>query len=55
MSQIKQYFLALALTSALIGSAPAFADVEIDFLAGFTGPLISLAPRMYKGAKFSPR
>jgi len=53
MSQIKQYFLALALTSALIGSAPALADVKIGFLAGFTGPLKSLAPGMYKGAKLA--
>ena len=53
MSQIKQYFLALALTSALIGSAAAAADVKIGFLAGFTGPLKSLAPGMYKGAKLA--
>ena len=53
MSKIKQYFLALALTSALIGSAPAAADVKIGFLAGFTGPLKSLAPGMYKGAKLA--
>ncbi len=53
MSKIKQYFLALALASALIGSAPAAADVKIGFLAGFTGPLKSLAPGMYKGAKLA--
>ena len=53
MSQIKQYFLALALTSALIGTVPASADVKIGFLAGFTGPLKSLAPGMYKGAKLA--
>ena len=53
MSQIKKYFLALALMSALIGSAPAAADVKIGFLAGFTGPLKSLAPGMYKGAKLA--
>jgi len=53
MSQIKQYFLVLALSSALIGSAPAAADVKIGFLAGFTGPLKSLAPGMYKGAKLA--
>ena len=53
MSKIKQYFLALALTSALIGSATATADVKIGFLAGFTGPLKSLAPGMYKGAKLA--
>ena len=41
MSKIKHYFLALALTIALIGSAPATADVKIGFLAGFTGPLKS--------------
>ncbi len=53
MSQIKKYFLSLALMSALIGSAPAAADVKIGFLAGFTGPLKSLAPGMYKGAKLA--
>jgi branched-chain amino acid transport system substrate-binding protein len=53
MSQIKKYFLAIALASALIGSAPAAADVKIGFLAGFTGPLKSLAPGMYKGAKLA--
>ncbi len=53
MSPIKQYFLALVLTSVLIGSAPAAADVKIGFLAGFTGPLKSLAPGMYKGAKLA--
>jgi branched-chain amino acid transport system substrate-binding protein len=53
MSQIRKYFLALALTSALIGTVPAAADVKIGFLAGFTGPLKSLAPGMYKGAKLA--
>jgi branched-chain amino acid transport system substrate-binding protein len=53
MSPIKQYFLALVLASALIGSAPAAADVKTGFLAGFTGPLKSLAPGMYKGAKLA--
>jgi branched-chain amino acid transport system substrate-binding protein len=53
MSQIQKYFLAIALASALIGSAPAAADVKIGFLAGFTGPLKSLAPGMYKGAKLA--
>jgi len=53
MSQIRKYFLALALTIALIGTVPAAADVKIGFLAGFTGPLKSLAPGMYKGAKLA--
>ena len=53
MLQIRKYFLALALTSALIGTVPAAADVKIGFLAGFTGPLKSLAPGMYKGAKLA--
>jgi branched-chain amino acid transport system substrate-binding protein len=53
MSQIRKYFFALALTSALIGTVPAAADVKIGFLAGFTGPLKSLAPGMYKGAKLA--
>jgi branched-chain amino acid transport system substrate-binding protein len=53
MSQIRKCFLALALTIALIGTVPAAADVKIGFLAGFTGPLKSLAPGMYKGAKLA--
>jgi branched-chain amino acid transport system substrate-binding protein len=55
MSQIQKYFLAIALASAFIGSAPAAADVKIGFLAGFTGPLKSLAPGMYKGAKLAAK
>ena len=55
MSQIRKYFLALALTIALIGTVPAAADVKIGFLAGFTGPLKSLAPGMYKGAKLAAK
>jgi branched-chain amino acid transport system substrate-binding protein len=40
---------------ALIGSGSAAADVKIGFLAGFTGPLKSLAPGMYKGAKLAAK
>lgn len=53
MSPIKKCYLALAVMSALIGSVSAAADVKIGFLAGFTGPLKSLAPGMYKGAKLA--
>ena len=53
MSPIKKCFIALAVISALIGSGTAAADVKIGFLAGFTGPLKSLAPGMYKSAKLA--
>ncbi len=41
------------LISALIGSGVAVADVKIGFLGGFTGPLKSLTPSIYKGAKLA--
>ncbi len=55
MSPIKKCFLILAAMSVLIGSVSAAADVKIGFLAGFTGPLKSLAPGMYKGAKLAAK
>ncbi len=55
MSLTKKYFLAIAVMIALIGSGTAAADVKIGFLAGFTGPLKSLAPGMYKGAKLAAK
>ena len=55
MSPIKKYFFAIAIMIALIGSGSAAADVKIGFLAGFTGPLKSLAPGMYKGAKLAAK
>ena len=55
MSPIKKYFVAIAIMIALIGSGSAAADVKIGFLAGFTGPLKSLAPGMYKGAKLAAK
>jgi branched-chain amino acid transport system substrate-binding protein len=55
MSRIKRYFFAIAVMIALIGSGPAAADVKVGFLAGFTGPLKSLAPGMYKGAKLAAK
>ncbi len=53
MSLIKRYFVALAVIGIFMGSGTAAADVKIGFLAGFTGPLKSLAPGMYKGAKLA--
>ena len=50
MSKIKHYFLALALTIALIGSAPATADVKIGFLAG-SQPRLKAWHRNVQGAK----
>jgi branched-chain amino acid transport system substrate-binding protein len=55
MSSIKKYFFAIAVMIVLIGSGSAAADVKIGFLAGFTGPLKSLAPGMYKGAKLAAK
>ena len=55
MSHIKKYFLALAALSVLIGSGTVLADVKVGFLTGFTGPLKSLAPGMYKGAKLAAK
>jgi len=55
MPSIKKCFLAVAVMSALIGSGTAAADVKVGFLAGFTGPLKSLAPGMYKGAKLAAK
>ena len=53
MSQIKKYIIALAFMITIIGSGAADADVKIGFLAGFTGPLKSLAPGMYKAGKLA--
>jgi branched-chain amino acid transport system substrate-binding protein len=53
MSFIKKYYLASVIIIALVSSGPAAAEVKIGFLAGFTGPLKSLAPGMYKGAKLA--
>ena len=55
MSSIKKYFYAIAFMIALIGAESAAADVKVGFLAGFTGPLKSLAPGMYKGAKLAAK
>jgi branched-chain amino acid transport system substrate-binding protein len=55
MSSIKKYFVALSVVTALIGSGTAAADVKVGFLAGFTGPLKSLAPGMYKSAKLAAK
>ena len=55
MLSIKKYFVALSVVTALIGSGTAAADVKVGFLAGFTGPLKSLAPGMYKSAKLAAK
>ena len=55
MSQIKSCFFAIAVMIVIIGSGPAAAGVKVGFLAGFTGPLKSLAPGMYKGAKLAAK
>ena len=37
----------------LIGPGVAAADVKVGFLGGFTGPLKSLTPAIYKAAKLA--
>ena len=37
----------------LIGSNVAMADVKVGFLGGFTGPLKSMTPAIYKAAKLA--
>src|SRR6185437_16816322 len=40
--------------SALVAAAPAFADdVKLGFLGGFTGPIESLTPPIFNGAKLA--
>lgn len=53
MLLIKRVLIVLAVFGFFMGSDTAAAEVKIGFLAGFTGPLQSLAPGMYKGAKLA--
>jgi branched-chain amino acid transport system substrate-binding protein len=43
------------LAAVLIGSGVAMADVKVGFLGGFTGPLKSMTPSVYKAAKLALR
>lgn len=44
---------AAVVVTALTGSGTAMSDVKVGFLGGFTGPLKSLTPAIYKAAKLA--
>ena len=50
---LKRSLTIAAVATALIGSGAAMADVKVGFLGGFTGPLKSLTPAIFKGAKLA--
>lgn len=50
---LKNSFIIATLVTVIIGSGAAMADVKVGFLGGFTGPLKSLTPAIYKGAKLA--
>jgi hypothetical protein len=50
---LKRTFILAALVTVLIGSGAAKADVKVGFLGGFTGPLKSMTPSVYKAAKLA--
>lgn len=50
---LKRLFILAALVTVLIGSQAAMADVKVGFLGGFTGPLKSMTPAVYKAAKLA--
>jgi branched-chain amino acid transport system substrate-binding protein len=50
---IKRSFIRTILIIVLIGPGVAMADVKIGFLGGFTGPLKSMTPAIYKAAKLA--
>jgi branched-chain amino acid transport system substrate-binding protein len=50
---IKRTFTIAALVAVLIGSGSAMAEVKVGFLGGFSGPLKSLTPSIYKAAKLA--
>jgi len=52
---LKRTFILAALITVLIGSGTAMADVKVGFLAGFTGPLKSMTPAIYKAAKLAAK
>jgi branched-chain amino acid transport system substrate-binding protein len=54
-NHIKRWLMTIIIAIVLIGPGVAMADVKVGFLAGFTGPLKSLAPGMYKGAKLAAK
>ena len=50
---LKRSLIIAALVTVLIGSGAAMADVKVGFLGGFTGPLKSMTPAIYKAAKLA--
>ncbi len=50
---LKRSFMIAALVTVFIGSGAALADVKVGFLGGFTGPLKSMTPSVYKAAKLA--
>ncbi len=51
--KIKNSFIIAILVTVIIGSGIAMADVKVGFLGGFTGPLKSMTPAVYKAAKLA--
>ncbi|MCP4327803.1 MAG: ABC transporter substrate-binding protein [Alphaproteobacteria bacterium] len=52
---LKRSLTIAAVATALMSSGAAAADVRVGFLGGFTGPLQSLTPGIYKGAKLAAK
>ncbi len=50
---IKRSLIISLIIIVLIGPGVAMADVKIGFLGGFTGPLTSMTPAIYKAAKLA--
>ena len=50
---INRPFIMAIIAIVLIGSNVAMADVKVGFLGGFTGPLKSMTPAIYKAAKLA--
>lgn len=51
--QLRRSFMAAALVLTLLGPRVAMADVKVGFLAGFSGPLKSMTPSIYKAVKLT--
>ncbi|MDH3378262.1 MAG: ABC transporter substrate-binding protein, partial [Gammaproteobacteria bacterium] len=50
---LKRSLTVAVVATAFFGAGVAIADVKVGFLGGFTGPLESLTPAMYKAAKLA--
>ncbi len=51
MQNLKKTLLTAIALSALGAASPAMAQVKLGFLGGFTGPIESLTPPIFAGAK----